>query len=388
MDDTVAAVVIDTGSATTKAGFAGDEYPHAVFPSVVGSPRDNEAAIELHDKDSYVGDEAQSKREILALRHPIEQGIITNWEDVEAIWYHAFYNELHVEPHEHPILMEHAPLTRNSSKEKMTQVIFETFNAPAFHVSLNSSLVLHATGRTTGLVLQSGESVTHAVPVYERDQGLSIPARDAVCSLGFGGRDITDYMMKLLTESGHTFCPTADERDVVRNLKQQRCYAAFDFEEEIQIWAGRKSDPTFVLHEISYELPDGQVINLSNERFRGPEAMFQPSVLGLESGGVHALVVDAIMKCDADIRRSLFGNIVLAGGNTMFPGFVDRLQKEVAAIVPSDMLVRVVATPDRKYLAWVGGSVVASLSTFGKMCISSQEYDEMGPSVVHRKCID
>ena len=138
--------------------------------------------------------------------------------------------------------------------------------------------------------------------------------------------------------------------------------------------------------EKSYELPDGQVITIGNERFRCPEALFQPSFLGLEAAGVHETTYNSIMKCDLDIRKDLYGNIVMSGGSTMYPGISDRMQKEITALAPSSMKVKIVAPPERKYSVWIGGSILASLSTFQQMWISKQEYDEAGPSIVHRKC--
>ena len=136
----------------------------------------------------------------------------------------------------------------------------------------------------------------------------------------------------------------------------------------------------------SYELPDGQVITIGNERFRAPEALFQPSVLGHEGGGIHTTTYNAIMKCDVDVRKDLYGNIVMSGGTTMYPGISDRMQKEITALAPSTMKVKIIAPPERKYSVWIGGSILASLSTFQQMWISKQEYDESGPSIVHRKC--
>ena len=138
--------------------------------------------------------------------------------------------------------------------------------------------------------------------------------------------------------------------------------------------------------EKSYELPDGQVITIGNERFRCPEALFQPSFLGLEAAGIHETTYNSIMKCDLDIRKDLYGNIVMSGGSTMYPGISDRMQKEITALAPSSMKVKIVAPPERKYSVWIGGSILASLSTFQQMWISKQEYDEAGPSIVHRKC--
>ncbi|KAG8907780.1 Actin-2 [Tulasnella sp. 403] len=319
--------------------------------------------------DVFIGRKAQEFRGLLKIKYPMEHGIVTDWDDMERIWNWVYTEELGTLSEEHPVLLTEAPLNPRSNRDLAAQIFFDTFNVPALYTSVQAVLALYSTGRTTGIVLDSGDGVTHAVPVFE---GFSMP--HAIRRVDIAGRDVTDHLQLLLRKSGRHFNTTA-EKEVVRTIKEKCCYVALNPAKEEKDLAGRWED---------FRLPDGNSIQLSSERFRAPEILFNPELVGQEYPGVHQVIVDSITRVDMDLRKNLYSNIVLSGGSTLCKGFGDRLLNETKKLAIKELKIKIFAPPERKYSTWIGGSILAGLSTFKKMWVSAEEYQE-DPEIIHKK---
>lgn len=269
--------------------------------------------------------------------------------------------------------MTEPPLNARANREMKTKIMFETFHFPAFYLVPKVVLSLYAIGNITGTVCYSGNSVSFGVPIYEGHI-----MSNAVRHEFLGGRDLTDNLMKVLLERGQCTGTVAD-RDIVCDMKEKLCYVALDYEQEMKTTSSSL--------EKSYKFPDGRVVTIGTDRFKYTEGLFRPDILDMEhSSSLHELTYHSIEKCDVDIHKNLYANIVLCGGTTMFSGFRDRFQKEIMALVPPTTEVNVVSHPQLHNAVWIGGCNLASLSTFNEMCISKDEYDEYGPAIVHKKC--
>ncbi|KAJ2178717.1 centractin- actin- protein of the dynactin complex, partial [Coemansia sp. RSA 551] len=335
--------------------------------------------------ERFIGRQAEELRGLLKVSYPLEHGVVTDWEDMERIWAYIYSDELKIMSEEHPVLLTEAPLNPSANREQAAQIFFETFNVPAFYTSIQAVLSLYASGRTTGVVLDAGDGVSHAVPVFE---GFALP--HAIRRIDVAGRDVTEYLQMLLQKAGHNFFTSA-EKEIVRQVKEKLCYVALDAskeEKELASVAGRlgavgigsEARPRSDM----FKLPDGNLISLGHERFRAPEILFQPDIIGLEYPGIHQIVADSISRADIDLRRSLYANIVLSGGTTLTRGFGDRLLAELRKEAVKDCKIKISAPPERKYSTWIGGSILASLSSFKKMWVSAEEYQE-DPDIIHKK---
>jgi len=340
-EDLKSTVIIDNGSGHVKAGLATDESPSSVFPAIVGRPKHESAMAGSDKKEYYMGEEALAKKGVLSISYPLEHGIVKDWSDMEKVWHYTFFDALRVNPEEHAVVVSEAPFNPLKNRERMVEMLFEKFQVPAAYIVIQAVMSLYSYGRTTGCVVDSGDGVTHVVPVYE---GYALP--HAIQRLDLAGRDLSEYMVKTLCDVGFNMT-SSSEKELVRDMKETCCYIVEgDFDEELKRAREQPTDFTKV-----YELPDGQKIDLCTERFRVPEVLFDPMICGRELKGIHQATYDCIQVCDIDVRRDLFKNIVLSGGTTMFPGIQGRLTREIQALAPQKIDVKVTANPARMVLS-------------------------------------
>ncbi|KAL6072930.1 ATP binding [Balamuthia mandrillaris] len=373
-------IVIDVGSYQSKAGFAGEDDPHAIFPSVVGRHRQSSRVlVGMGKREHYVGDEALSKVGFLQLTLPIQRGFVTDWTDMENIWHHTMWNELRCPPEEQPALLAETILSPTTQREKTAQLFFETHAVPALCIASHPLLSLFSSGRTTGLVVECGDGVTNIVPIHEGQVLSDVSGSSLAQRLELAGSDVTVLLAKLLQ------CRTSYyELNIVRDIKEKHGYVALDFDKE-----AATTSPS------SYELPDGAFITLSHEKFRCAEALFQPHLFANDTNnstehGIHQKVVECVVQCGEAkkdlLEKELLANIILCGGASMMQGFAQRLQRELKELIKTTTgEVKVIAPAARKYSAWLGGSMLASLSTFGERCFTREEYEEHGASYIHSK---
>jgi len=380
-------VVCDNGTGFVKCGFAGANFPAAIFPSMVGRPmlRSEEKVENVQLKDIMVGDEAAKLRNMLQVTYPIDNGIIRNWDDMQYVWDYTFFEKLKINPAESKIMLTEAPMNPTQNRKKMIEVMFEKYGFKACYIAIQAVLTLYAQGLLTGVVVDSGDGVTHIVPVYE---GFSLP--HLTKRLDVAGRDVTRYLIKLLLVRGYAFNRTADF-ETVRQIKEQLCYVGYDLDLEKKL-----AQETTVLVR-TYTLPDGRVIRVGGERFEAPEVLFQPHLIDVEGGGMGDQLFDFINKADVDTRPEFYNHIVLSGGSTMYPGLPSRLEKEVRRLYLEKVLrgntvqmakfkCRIEDPPRRKHMVFLGGAVLAEIMKDKEnFWMNKYEYDEQGENVL-KKC--
>jgi len=379
--------VLDQGTGFVKTGFAGQNFPEHTFPSIVGRPilRTEErggsgAALSLPTDlgDIVVGDLASKYRSLLQITQPLEHGIIKNWEDMMELWNYTFFDKLKTDTRGRKILLTEPPMNPLKNRERMAQIMFESYGFQGVYVAVQAVLTLYAQGLQTGVVVDSGDGVTHIVPVYD---GFSLP--HLTKRLDVAGRDVTRYLIKLLLLRGYAFNRTADF-ETVRQIKEKLCYVSYDLELDKKL-----AEETTVLVE-SYTLPDGRVIKVGPERYEAPECMFQPHLVDVEQPGMAELLFNTVQSAPVDVRTDLYAHVVLSGGSSMYPGLPSRLEKEMKQLYLTKVLggdptrlrkfkVGVDAHPTRKNMVFVGGAVLADvMSQNDAYWVTKAEWDEQG----------
>ena len=327
MNDENEPIVIDNGSGLLKAGFADDDAPKYVFPTIIGTPREPGILVGMDQKDCYIGQEALDKKGVLDLKEPIQQGIIQDIDEMEKIWLHLMNNDLRISPDSHKFFLTEPPQNPKENREELTKLFFEEFNVPKLYLGTQAVLSLFASGKTTGTVVDCGDGISHTVPIYE---GYAIP--HAISKINLAGRDLNQYLMTLLQVKGISFSSSSDNQSAIKKIKETCCYVAEDYDAEKKSAQEQKSNMR------SYTLPSNEKISLGLEMIQCPEHLFSPGAgMNKDIDGIHKFTYDSIVKCDNDIKKDLFKGIVLAGGTTMFEGMQQRMKKEIQALAPSPM---------------------------------------------------
>lgn len=380
-------IVCDNGTGFVKCGYAGSNFPAHIFPSMVGRPiiRAVNKIGDIEIKDLMVGDEASALRSMLEINYPMENGIVRNWDDMCHVWDYTFGPEkMNIDPRECKVLLTEPPMNPIKNREKMIEMIFEKYKFDGAYIAIQAILTLYAQGLLSGVVVDSGDGVTHICPVYEEFALPHLTRR-----LDIAGRDITRYLIKLLLLRGYAFNHSADF-ETVRIMKEKLCYIGYDLETEQKL-----ALETTVLVQ-SYTLPDGRVIKVGGERFEAPEVLFQPHLINVEGQGIAELVFSTIQAADIDMRSELYKHIILSGGSTMYPGLPSRLEREIKQLYLERVLkndttklakfkIRIEDPPRRKDMVFTGGAVLAEvMKDKDEFWISRQEYEEKGLSILSK----
>jgi actin-related protein 2 len=381
-------IVCDNGTGFVKVGYAGQNFPSFIYPSMIGRPilRAEEAVSDtLELKEVMCGDEAAAVRQSLDIKYPVENGIVKNWEDMEHLWNYTFYEKLVINPTENKILLTEPPMNPAKNREKLIETMFEKYQFCAANVSIQAMLTLYAQGLLTGVVVDTGDGVTHVVPVYD-----GFVPQNLIRRLDVAGRHITNYFIKLLMLRGYAFNRTADF-ETVRQIKEKVCYVAYDINQERAL-----AQETTCLME-NYTLPDGKVIKIGRERFEAPEALFNPHLIDSEKSGMADMVFEMIQDADIDTRSEYYKHIVLSGGSSMYPGLPSRLEKDIKDRYLREVLkgnadrmkkfkIKIEDPPRRKHMVFLGGSVLADImKDREEFWMTKREYDEGGMRAVLSK---
>eukprot|EP01026_Neomeris_dumetosa_P036344 TRINITY_DN2931_c0_g2_i7.p1 TRINITY_DN2931_c0_g2~~TRINITY_DN2931_c0_g2_i7.p1 ORF type:complete len:484 (-),score=60.37 TRINITY_DN2931_c0_g2_i7:1900-3165(-) len=364
-DDGHQALVCDIGTGVVRFGYSTDEVPKVNFPNVMGELKHPKVMLTsmAEDREMFIGNEAMKKKGVLSLKYQNRETFDST--RLQNILDYALYQELKCDPQEHPMLFTETPLADKIIREKTAMILFELYRPPALFFGIESILALYASGRNSGLVMGCGDSYSYTVPVYDWKAQMT-----GIQKVGIAGRDVTEQLIRLLCDKGQRLT-TSSEKEVARDIKEQYCYVPLEPKKES-------------VEGKVYSLPDGETVLIDDERFKAPEILFHPRIIGQDTKGLHKMAIKSILNTSRLMQESLFNALVLTGGTTLLPGFGQRVEREIKKKLRRTFQLKVIAPKNRAISAWIGGSVLSSLSSFRSMWISRQEFDERGPSVVHK----
>lgn len=369
-------IVIDNGASSSRYGFASQLEPH-VFPSIVGTSKNKQ--IEEKEgiiKDTYVGNEANEKREVLNIKNPFEDLEINDWESVEQIWENILIHKLSVDTKEHYVLLSESPVNSKKNREIMAQIMMEKFHLPGLYIGNSAALSFCGMRDTTGtgIVVDIGYTHSYAVPIYNY-----FPIRKASRVINFGGKYLTEYLHQQLIEKDYSFFRSKNSIPTVNNIKENFTYVPEEYEEDLY-----KAYNTSSIRR-NYNLPVGTNIFINEERFLCTKLLFEPSIIDLECDTIHDMTNKSIQSCVREIRGKIFKNIKITGGTSRIPGFLQKFNVEMIMLEPPYVRARVYAHDNIRYSTWVGGSILASSDPFQSKIITKEEYHEFGTDIFNHK---
>ena len=354
-------IVIDTGTSTTKAGFASDIGPRLEIPTLVGVHKPGSGG------ELIVGTEANSIGDRIDLIRPVNRGIVANFSQMTDLWSDILYRKLGVSSlSEYAVFLTDRDLNPKANKERSTQIFFEEFQVAALSFGITSVCSIVGSGRLCGTAVDLGGGTCMVTPVQD---GYSFP--HATRCLHLAGNDITEYLMNILNKDGKSVISS----NIAQSIKERMAYISPD----------SQIDNSLTM-STSYALPDGQLVAIGGERHTCTDPLFYPALMGKDEKGLHEAILSAFQALDptrSEVKH--FSNLIFAGGTSMLPGIKERLQRELLPLLPPEISPSYTLLPNRKYLPWFGASLISSMSNFGQPTYTMEEYEESGPSLVHNK---
>ena len=392
-------IILDNGSGYLKAGFSNQKTPQISMPALVGrqllryGEKIETKLLESETtkyKEIMIGDEVIPYRSLLELTYPIDEGIIRNPDDLIKLWEYSLTQKLKIDdPSESRILVTEAPLNPIANKKTICEILFEKLGVKALNIEAQAKCSLFCEGIDSGIVLDSGDGVTHCIPISD---GNIIKYN--IERLDLAGRHITQYLIRLLQRKGYSFNSSADF-EFVRYLKEKYCFVSNDIESD------RKLERETSYYNSWHLLPDETRIHISDEKFEAPEILFSPYLLGMDVNGIPEMMFKSINNCPIDLRKSLYGNIILSGATTLFPGFASRVELEMKKLYKENALknvgdkkikisINVIDSPRRKYSVFIGAGIIGNYYNTADSedyWVSIDEWLECGDNAVSKENI-